>query len=83
MSNAMILISDLTKNNVLASLDIMWKGLLAIFIVIGIIAVVTFIMNDMSANHLEGGGIVNRIKAYLRKRREKKASHPENDAERQ
>lgn len=72
MNNAMLMMSTATKNNIIASLDIMWKGLLAIFIVIGVIAIVTFIMNDMSANHAAGGGIYNKIKAHFKKRKENK-----------
>ena len=37
------------KNNVLASLDIMWKGVLAIFLVIAIVIVVVVCMNKAVA----------------------------------
>lgn len=74
MFNAMLLMTEATKDNILGSLDIMWKGLIAIFIVIGIIAAVTWIMNDMSANHAAGGGIYNKIKAFIAKKKaERKA----------
>lgn len=75
------MMSTATKDNILASLDIMWKGLLAIFIVIGIIAIVTFIMNDMSANHAAGGGIYNKIKAFFKKRKEDKKADTDASAE--
>ena len=58
--------STATKNNIIASLDIMWKGLLAIFIVMGLIALVTFIMNYLSANHAAGGVIYKNINAYFK-----------------
>ena len=38
------------KNNVLASLDIMWKGVLAIFLVIAIVIVVVVCMNKAVAD---------------------------------
>lgn len=81
MNTAMLMMSTATKDNILASLDIMWKGLLAIFIVIGIIAIVTFIMNDMSANHAAGGGIYNKIKAFFKKRKEDKKADTDASAE--
>lgn len=65
MNTTMLLISEETKSAVLGSLDIMWKGVLAIFIVIGIIAVVTFIMNDIAAINASGGGFWNKLKKYF------------------
>lgn len=57
MNNVMLLMTEATKANVLKSLEIMWKGLAAIFIVIGIIAIITFIMNDISMRRSQGKNI--------------------------
>lgn len=65
MNGIMLLMSEEMKTAVLGSLDIMWKGVVAIFIVIGIIAVVTFIMNDIAAINASGGGVWNKLKKYF------------------
>lgn len=57
MNNVMLLMTEATKANVMKSLEIMWKGLAAIFIVIGIIAIITFIMNDISMRRSQGKNI--------------------------
>ena len=57
MNNVMLLMTEATQANVLKSLEIMWKGLAAIFIVIGIIAIITFIMNDISMRRSQGKNI--------------------------
>ncbi len=62
MNGIMLLMSEEMKTAVLGSLNIMWKGVLAIFIVIGIIAIVTFIMNDIAATNANGGGLWNKLK---------------------
>lgn len=61
MSLTMLMMQEATKNNVLKALEIMWKGLLAIFIVIGIVAIVTFIMNDISASRKTGELYIQRL----------------------
>ncbi|HIU60077.1 MAG TPA: hypothetical protein IAB05_01655 [Candidatus Stercoripulliclostridium merdigallinarum] len=65
MNGLMLLMSEENRSAVLGSLDIMWKGVLAIFIVIGIIAIVTFIMNDIAAQNAKAGGFLNRIKKFF------------------
>lgn len=61
MYSIMALMTEATKSNVLKSLEIMWKGILAIFIVIGIVAVATFIMNDIAASRKTGELYVQRL----------------------
>ena len=41
------LLSSERWNNFLISLDIMWKGMLAIFIVLGIISIIVMIMTKL------------------------------------
>lgn len=63
MNHVMLLMTEATKSNVLKSLEIMWKGLVAIFIVIGIIAVITFIMNDISSRKAQGKNFFGKPRA--------------------
>jgi len=44
------LLSSERWNNFLISLDIMWKGMLAIFIVLGIISIIVMIMTKFQNN---------------------------------
>ena len=41
--------SEAWKNNIFASLEIMWKGVLAIFVVIAIVIVVVILLNKLVA----------------------------------
>ena len=75
MNNVMLLMTEATKANVLKSLEIMWKGLAAIFIVIGIIAVITFIMNDISTRKAQGKNIFG--KPCAKKEKKEKDSSEE------
>ncbi len=75
MNNVMLLMTEATKANVLKSLEIMWKGLAAIFIVIGIIAVITFIMNDISTRKAQGKNIFG--KPCAKKEKKEKGSSEE------
>lgn len=74
MNNVMLLMTEATKANVLKSLEIMWKGLAAIFIVIGIIAIITFIMNDISMRRSQGKNIFGKP---VRNKKEEETSEKE------
>lgn len=77
----MALMSDATKSNVLKSLEIMWKGILAIFIVIGIVAIVTFIMNDISASRKTGELYVQRLWKKIKEWRKNKNEQPTDEVQ--
>ena len=74
MNNVMLLMTEATKSNVMKSLEIMWKGLAAIFIVIGIIAIITFIMNDISMRRSQGKNIFGKP---VRNKKEEETSEKE------
>ncbi len=74
MNNVMLLMTEATKSNVLKSLEIMWKGLAAIFIVIGIIAIITLIMNDISMRRSQGKNIFGKP---VRNKKEEETSEKE------
>lgn len=74
MNNVMLLMTEATKANVMKSLEIMWKGLTAIFIVIGIIAIITFIMNDISMRRSQGKNIFGKP---VRNKKEEETSEKE------
>lgn len=42
------LVAAFNKADLLTSLDILWKGLLAVVIVVGLIIIATFVMNAIS-----------------------------------
>lgn len=73
MYSIMALMTEATKSNVLKSLEIMWKGLLAIFIVIGIVAVATFIMNDIAESRKTGELYVQRLWKKIKNAKNKDA----------
>lgn len=74
MNNVMLLMTEATKANVMKSLEIMWKGLAAIFIVIGIIAIITFIMNDISMRRSQSKNIFGKP---VRNKKEEETSEKE------
>ena len=74
MNNVMLLMTEATKANVMKSLEIMWKGLAAIFIVIGIIAIITFIMNDISMRRSQDKNIFGKP---VRNKKEEETSEKE------
>lgn len=73
MYSIMALMTEATKSNVLKSLEIMWKGILAIFIVIGIVAVATFIMNDIAESRKTGELYVQRLWKKIKNAKNKDA----------
>ena len=49
MLNLLGIFVDNAKENVSKALTIMWQGVLAIFIVIGIIILITYVLNKITA----------------------------------
>lgn len=49
MLNLLGIFVDNVKDNVLKALTIMWQGVLAVFVVIGIIILITYILNKVTA----------------------------------
>ncbi len=56
MLNLLSIFVDNAKENVSKALTIMWQGVLAIFIVIGIIIAITYVLNKLTAPKKKNDG---------------------------